>query len=167
MTSWLAINFIGRCCNASVLPAYSSGRRTLEMVGNAMWARRAPNLESFQLALRCRANEIAALTFSSLECRASEKVQPVCLRCGRTDCDGVTDSVRAAGMCSGSYACADLALVRCFICGEKGHLCCAVPPAITYRCDLLSISALKLFCRCSGCGCTADMHSNTHSREWL
>ena len=111
------------------------------MVGTAMCAQRPPDLELSQLALGCRADDIAALNCASLECRASEKAQPVSLRCGRTDCDGITDSVRAAGMCSGSYARADLALVRCYVCGEKGHLCCAVPPATTYRYGFLYISA--------------------------
>ena len=75
-------------------------------------------------------------------CRVAEKQQPVCLRCGRLECDGVVDSVRAAGGCTSTYSRGDLAHVRCYVCGKKGHLCCAQPPATTYRYVLALIIAL-------------------------
>jgi hypothetical protein len=71
-----------------------------------------------------------------------EQAQPVCLRCGRADCPGVTDSVRAAGGCTHDYSKADLAAVRCYMCGRKGHLCCAKVLAPTYRCAIVAASSL-------------------------
>ena len=80
-----------------------------------------------------------------LRSRAMEQAQPVCLRCGRSGCPGVTDSVRASGGCTGEYSKPDLAAVRCYVCGRKGHLCCAKVPASTYRCGALSC-VLRISC---------------------
>jgi hypothetical protein len=51
----------------------------------------------------------------------------VCLRCGRSDCPcaGHSDAYRAEGNCAFSYSSRDVQQIRCYACGELGHLICA------------------------------------------
>jgi hypothetical protein len=50
----------------------------------------------------------------------------VCLKCGRPECPcaGYGDYARAEGGCTNSYKPKDLEKVRCYMCGQKGHLAC-------------------------------------------
>lgn len=63
----------------------------------------------------------------------ADAASAVCLRCGSASCRGVADWVRAEGGCMGRYSAADLALVVCFVCGRRGHLCCTSTPSTSYR----------------------------------
>lgn len=66
-------------------------------------------------------------------CSVTDVGSAVCLRCGSASCHGVEDWVRAEGGCTMRYSAADLALAVCYVCGRRGHLCCAPTPASTYR----------------------------------
>eukprot|EP00878_Enallax_costatus_P014545 GHUV01015216.1.p2 GENE.GHUV01015216.1~~GHUV01015216.1.p2 ORF type:complete len:235 (+),score=104.30 GHUV01015216.1:123-827(+) len=54
----------------------------------------------------------------------------ICLRCGRHNCAAAeySDWFRYEGGCDQDYYSADLDMVRCFVCGEKGHLSCQPAP---------------------------------------
>lgn len=56
---------------------------------------------------------------------------PLCMRCGRGECPaaGQRDYFRAEGGCTMPYLRGDLERARCYVCGARGHLCCAPAPA--------------------------------------
>ena len=75
------------------------------------------------------------LRFRHRTCSVADAASAVCLRCGLSSCRGAhADWARAEGACTTRYSAADVALAVCFVCGRRGHLCCASTPSATYRC---------------------------------
>ena len=89
----------------------------------------------------------------------ADAASAVCLRCGLSSCRGAhADWARAEGACTTRYSAADLALAVCFVCGRRGHLCCASTPSATYRCHA-GLRAWRQLTLPFPCGCAVGCDS--------
>lgn len=67
-------------------------------------------------------------------CRAPRLPRP-CMRCGKTECAaaGKGDYFRYEVGCDTDYGRSDMKSVRCLVCNQLGHLCCAKAPQVPAR----------------------------------